>query len=95
MPDFNNSKISLKELTRALKGKGAAAPCNSCGGKDFNISDEDVYDARAAIPYFRFPGWDLGGAKTIDVVMMVCESCGTIRLVHRPTLAEWLAKNPS
>jgi hypothetical protein len=93
MPQTKPLKIS--DIIRFLEAKGAKARCVACGSKHFETVDEFEPGARVALKAFKFPGYDVNGAKAIDVILLVCGNCAAIRTYARKPIVDWAAENPT
>jgi hypothetical protein len=87
-------KLKPTDVLRFLAAKKAGAKC-VCGSTQFDIVNEATHNGRAGIFVFKFPGHEVAGSQVMDVVLLACVNCGTIRQLQRKLVIDWVAKHPT
>lgn len=90
---YERSAIPTAELTRFFRATREDKPCQTCGGKNFQIFDEQTQGRRVAFLAFAFPGFEINGSQGIDVIFTACQSCAAVTPLSRQVVTTWLAAN--
>jgi hypothetical protein len=94
------SALDQKDVISFMNAKQPNGKCEACGGTLFDVLDEHSIDqkgehGRVVLTMFPFPGNDLQKGKSMDVVVVSCNTCSTLRFLNRKAVAEWIASNPT
>jgi ferredoxin-like protein FixX len=94
------SALNSKDVIRYMLAKQPNGKCVSCGNTSFDIvneqnTDQNGLEGRAALTIFPFPDYDIMKAKSMDVVVLGCTNCATLRFLTRKMVAEWVDGNPA
>ena len=97
---YESAPIPRSDIIRYLNSKAPRAKCSACGHGEFSVTNEMDLDgkgltARLVLVGFPFPGYEIPKAKTVEVLALACNNCGTIWQVLRKAVTSWLAVNPS
>lgn len=87
------SPLKSADIMRFLAAKNANKGCASCGGMGVHIYSEEKEDSRMLLMATKFPGNEIDGARTIEIVMLCCDNCAAVRPHQRQPIIDWLAKN--
>ena len=90
---MSSAPLKSTDVMRFLAAKNANKGCASCGGMGVHIFNEEIEDARMLLVAPKFPGTEIDGAKTIEIVMLCCDNCAAVRPHQRQPIIDWMAKN--
>ncbi len=94
---YETAPIPPSEVQKFIAAKCPNPRCLGCGKAEYDIVNETNIDGnglarRVALIGFPFPNYDIFKSKTIDVIVICCVECGTLRHIARKVVMAWLAK---
>ncbi|MGC0326259.1 putative Zn finger protein [Bradyrhizobium sp. USDA 326] len=93
---YETKPIPQSEIVRFMQAKTPHAKCSGCGQSSFALVNEENIngaglEARMALTGYPFPGYDIFKARTTDVVVFMCNNCGTVWQLSRKPVCDWLS----
>lgn len=85
--------LKAVDIKRFLAAKAVNGNCAACGIGQFLLLDEELINARLALPALKRDGDGSVSVGVFEVVVSSCANCGNVRFFERKLLVEWLALN--